>query len=291
MIFTPITAEMREAVERIRLQNGKISSAASFQSLWYWQDVQQLDICLTERMYLVRCRARGERCCYMPVGDRESVLQTLHLLAQEGAFRLCYADADDVRILAQAFPHGMQFRPERDAAEYLYDLEILSAMHGQAYSRIRKLIHRFEQNYRVTLRPISEETAQDMRQILTEWTAMQPDSSHSEYPAAARMLDSVGRMPFSGVIVYLDGAPAAAAGGFPLSDDTFDVSFVKDTRTANGLGVYARCMLAKQLAGQYRFLDAEEDLGRPGLRELKTSLHPVRMLQMWEVMYHQSSND
>ena len=38
----PIVPEMREAVERIRIQCGKINSAVSFQSLYYRQDMQQI---------------------------------------------------------------------------------------------------------------------------------------------------------------------------------------------------------------------------------------------------------
>lgn len=82
---------MRDTVERIRLQSGKIHSAASFQSIYYWQDVQKLDICLTDSAYLVRCRDRGVHDYYMPVGDADEIRALLTALAAEGAFRLHYA--------------------------------------------------------------------------------------------------------------------------------------------------------------------------------------------------------
>ena len=65
---------------------------------------------------------------------------------------------------------------------------------------------------------------------------------------------------------------------------------MKDSREINGLGVFVRCMLAQQLAGKYRFIDAEEDLGRPGLRSLKCSLNPVKMIRMWEAAFPDSAD-
>ena len=59
---------------------------------------------------------------------------------------------------------------------------------------------------------------------------MEPDAEDSDPEAAQRMIDTVGTFPFEGIAFYLNGKPAAAAGGFPLSPETFGVCFVKDSR-------------------------------------------------------------
>ncbi len=63
---------------------------------------------------------------------------------------------------------------------------------------------------------------QDMQQILTEWSSMQTDTESSDLEAAQRMIASVGEFPFFGILIDLAGKPAAAAGGFPLSEDTLN---------------------------------------------------------------------
>ena len=70
--------------------------------------------------------------------------------------------------------------------------------------------------------------------------------------------------------------------GFPLADDAYDVAVSKYAVHVQGITYYTLRELMRSLPAQYRWFNLEEDLGLPGLREMKEHFLPDGKHEIWE---------
>ena len=85
-----------------------------------------------------------------------------------------------------------------------------------------------------------------------------------------------------GVVVYLEGRPASFMLGFPLGEDVFDAAVGKSAVNVQGLTYYTLWQLMRSLPERYRWFNLEEDLGLPGLRDMKEHFLPDGKHEVWE---------
>ena len=76
----------------------------------------------------------------------------------------------------------------------------------------------------------------------------------------------------------MDGKVCAFNFASPLTADTADVHVEKADDTFEGSYAVINNALAKLLLPKYKFLNREEDLGLPGLRQAKESYRPEILL-------------
>lgn len=89
-------------------------------------------------------------------------------------------------------------------------------------------------------------------------------------------------LDLEGIIISVDDAVAGYAYGMFLPGGAFDVMVLKGTLTYRFIWRVILQELAKRVRGRAEFLNLEEDLGLPGLRENKESYQPCELL----VKYH-----
>ena len=292
MVFEPITPAHREAVERIRRTWGAgTCSSHAFQSLYLWQNVMQLTIHPEDDFFAVRIRRNGENCWFMPCGNPEKILRFLDSLRQKGGFRLFYVQTDEMRFLKENLPFPLTFRQDRDAWEYLYDTAEQCRAEGRRFSQIRYVINRLKRLYHTEIRPLTPETADDAEAVIRAWSARKEisfDLHEGDVTEACTVIRQQEMLSSAGVIVYLDGIPSAVSAGFPISSDTFDLCLYKQSIRERGLGYLSFHALNQQAADSFRFVNLEEDLGIPGIRDHKLRLRPAGFTEMWEAIYEPS---
>ena len=289
MTFSPITLSQREKAEKIRKQYGNTQSAwHAFHSLLIWQTHLGLTIHLEDDFFAVRYGAAGENCYYMPCGKPEKVLRFLEELRQQGDFRLFFANQSDVRFLREQVPFPLHFQYDRDSSEYLYDVDAHCSMKGTRFSKLRYEIRQLEQAHRMTSKPLDNSDKEAVETILRAWA----EQKHLEYGRHEGDLDAVislfrngHTLGVRGIMVFMDGMPAAIAAGAPLSEEGCDLCLYKQSVRERGLGIYTFRKFVEQLQGTYRFINMEEDIGIPGLRIHKQKLQPDGMSHMWEAVY------
>ena len=99
---------------------------------------------------------------------------------------------------------------------------------------------------------------------------------------ALRALEKREALGLHGVIVYLAQRPAAFMLGFALTEDTFDAAVGKCAMDVQGLTYFTLRELMRSLPERYRWFNLEEDLGLPGLRDMKEHFLPDGRHQIWE---------
>lgn len=287
--FSRIVPEMRDAVNRIRVRYGHTLSAwHAFHSLYLWQDQLGLSIYLTDDMYAVKFESLGRSCYMMPCGAPDRILEFLETLQQKGKFRLCFLRREDVLFLLEKFPYPLSFPYDRNNTEYLFDIESACGMKGKAYRNIRHKLLRIQSQHEVYAEPLTRSNLPAAINIVRIWhdgkqSVSQQKSDDAD--VAVFFLRHMEELSASGSLIYMDGEPVSVAAGIPISDTVFDFCVHKQISASKGLGTLSYLMLMEQFRGKYTLLNAEEDMGIPGLRVNKQEMHPCRLLDMWEAVY------
>jgi uncharacterized protein len=190
---------------------------------------------------------------------------------------------------------------DRNNADYLYNARDLIDLAGRKYDAKRNSIKRFLAEHKFRYRELTPELVTECRKFEEHWCldrSCQSDEGLShEQEAIYEMLDSfpalssaaIGyRLPSTGFglrggALEVEGSIVAFALGEALNRETLVVHVEKaDAKLA---GVYAVISneFCRHEAGRYRYVNREQDLGIPGLRQAKQSYHPVRMVETFKL--------
>ncbi len=282
---TAIDLPHRERIEGWRRSSRHALSAHAFTSLFLWQAQMKLRLCLCDGGYSVRCDRGDAPSWFFPCG--EDGMMRAFLAALMPGKRLIYLREQDVSYLHAHFPGAFAIARRPDDDEYLYSIAEHLALSGGAYANMRTQVHKIERDFAVRNAPLDARSRNDALTIIRRWTAARQRFEHCDLrddevdETAVSMLEALG---MEGVVTYLDGAPMAVTAGFALTPDTFDIAVSKCADNLQGLSYYAKRALMAQLAPRYARINLEEDLGIPGLRRMKQSLHPVGMNPIWEAI-------
>ena len=235
-----------------------------------------------------------------PIGDGDigAVLDAIiHDARARGLeCRLTSLTAADCALLEERYPGQFRFHPDRDGCDYIYDINNLADLPGRKYQRKRNFLNRFRQNHPdCTLVPISPSLLPQVKQMLTQWyqnrrTPETQDAYHMEQVALRRAFEKWEELALEGVALMENDRILAMTVGSFLTEDTFDVHFEKAQEEIDGAYAAINQGFAAYLREKYpalRYLNREDDLGLPGLRQAKLSYYPERLVvkfwaNLWE---------
>lgn len=224
----------------------------------------------------------------MPCGAPEKVMQYLESLKEHGSFRLFNLCEADKAFLETQSPGQFQFRYDRDNSEYLYDIEKSCDLSGKQNKYIRRDIRSITEAHLVETEPLTAQNISTALQIVSDWFHADLRGEiirRAELHISETLFRNMEMLSAQGFLLRLDGRPAAVAAGIPLSDTVFDFCLLKQSTGEKGLGTLMYHTLMQQLRGSYQYLNAEEDMGIPGLRQKKTEMHPSGLIHIWEAVY------
>lgn len=275
---------MRTRVDGIRRAAGHKASSHAFASLFLWQKDMGLSILLEEDMFAVRCRWRGDNAWFFPCGREEAVSRFLEELLMTGPVTLCYMREEDAAFLGRRFPGRFSILERPEDHEYIYDREGQESLTGGRFVRLRNDLHAAERGRTLTWRRIGPEDLPLFWDIYAAWVreGSRESAALADSGAVRLLVDNWQALDVTGVLACVDGEPLAAAAGYPIGEDVFDISFCKAKNRLRGLPVYTRRALIGSLDDRFTLINAEEDLGSEGLRLMKTIMRPIEMLKMYE---------
>jgi uncharacterized protein len=177
---------------------------------------------------------------------------------------------------------------DTSASNYIYLSDLLSRLPGRKYARKRNLLSQAQASYHWTTEPITESLTEACREVLQriqEEEKPEIDSNlQQELAALARTLHLWQILRQQGILLRVDGRPAAFSIFEPIATDTVAVHFERALRSYKGLYQVINSETARIIAAQgFTFINREEDLGSPGLREAKRSYAPVKMVPAYEL--------
>lgn len=187
-------------------------------------------------------------------------------------------------ILTQQFP-TLKIEEDRDFFDYVYKTSDLAELPGTKYGKIRNRLNKFKKNYAYTTEDITEDNIEEVNEFLKRWCLWKDCSSdellENERKAIMYSMEHFYDFNFKGLALRIDDVMQAIAVYEKMNPDTIVVHFEKGSPDHDGIYKAINMETAKKVRDIVPFIDREEDLGIPGLRQAKLSYNPDHFIELY----------
>lgn len=280
-VFSPVTIEMRDEIHPIlsKLKSGV--SEFTFANIFLFRDTYSYRVSRLGRdQLLISGTKSAEPFVALPCGlpDDELLMELFqeHLyiknLAQE------YAEGERLRLERM----GFCVIEDRDNFDYLYTVKDLAQLPGKKYHKKRNLVKQFINNYEYSEVEIDSTNRDDAFFVARSWAEGREDPGDTK--AALEALELSLILDLKGYLYYVDGRPAAYVLGEDIARGRgFVVHFEKAIGDYKGIYQFINKAFASILPHHYHYINREQDLGDPGLRQAKMTYRPSGFVKKYRV--------
>ncbi len=181
---------------------------------------------------------------------------------------------------------------DRDNHDYVLSVDELAEFRTTRYGSKKSWYNNFIKHNSEGLRSgivdiTAQEVAKEMESVVGEWQRSQnrdDEDSHNEFVAIRRCLEYAKELKVQGFGVYINDKMI----GFQIFEvlphsEVMD-HYEKADVDYKGVFEYIKHEAAKHLASEnLKFINMEQDLGLPGLRQAKESYRPIKFLKKFTV--------
>ncbi len=174
--------------------------------------------------------------------------------------------------------HALDCEEDIDNHEYIYRREDLAELSGRKYHKKRNLIAQFKDRREYIVKPINEDTRTDALDILNTWHKL--SDNDADYIPAKEAILYQHMLKLEGWILYLKTTPVAYTLGETIPNtNTWAMHYEKALISYKGAFQVIDMETAKHLPATIEYINKEQDLGKPGLRQAKESYRPVSFVK------------
>lgn len=286
--FKPISIDDKELITSYTIPTAEQDCDLSFANLYSWHFMTESSYALIHNQLVIRFSHPEEGHEYfMPFGSGNPmpVIEELESMARKTGERLCLRGiSPDIRNkLESYYPTLFDYSEDRDYFDYIYNRQDLAELKGKNYQPKRNHVNKFRKAYPFTYEPLTPELIPECVEFEASWCRRhgcdENENIRNERRAlieAFRQWDALG---LTGAVIRIEGEVTAFTFGAPINHNTFGVHYEKADINIDGSYSAINQYFAAHLPEQYLYLNREEDLGIPGLRQAKLSYHPVKLLE------------
>ena len=195
---------------------------------------------------------------------------------------------DDAFVAGYLKDTGCQAIEDRNSFDYLYLREELAALPGNRFHKKRNRVSYFTTRHTHQVDLFSPEHLCGCLQLLDEWGRVAEVEGNLsfglEMDATVEALSRAEELGLAGVVVTVAGEVRAFAVGELLNRDTAVCHFEKADHFMEGLSQLVNREFCRLLFSDCRYVNREQDLGEPGLRNAKLSYHPVELVRKLRII-------
>ena len=304
MIFHPLTLSDREAMQAVTLHSGRRNCNYTFANLVGWKFLFGTEVCVLDNAVVLRYTFEGQR-AYMVCTAEALSWELIEALFDDSNGDLTLMGLEDSQVKAPlSFPRlggspdaktslpqlgevrrGLSVESVRNQFDYIYRRTNLTTLHGKHLDAKRNHINRFRAEHPdFEYRPLTPELFDECRRLTKIWQEdkNQNDNGNDTINAEHRVMETIfsnwDALGMTGGSIFVDGRMVAFTYGAAVTTDTLDICVEKADRHVEGAFAIINQQFAEYLPEQYIYLNREEDMGIPGLRQAKLSYHPEILL-------------
>jgi hypothetical protein len=292
--FSPIEMDDREKLTAFLAKHPQPLTGYTFATLAAWETFFHYEWAFVEPETLLISYVFGpdpHRHLMQPVGlFSAEVAQSLAGRAGDLPYPLkIICVCEDFLSDHVEFCRSFSASEDRNISNYIYKASALAKLPGRKYARKRNLLAQAESLYAWSCQALTPELISSCFSILDSIVEEEEpvlegmlkwETSALEY--TLRHFDSLSQQ---GLLVSVGGRPVAFSIYEPISPKTVAVHFERALRSHKGLHQVINWETAKAIAAQgYEFINREEDIGDPGLRDAKLSYHPIKLLKSYQLV-------
>lgn len=298
--FVPITINAKEIITSFTLPSNYQNCDFSFSNMCSWRFLYDSEFAVIDNFLLIRFWIENKkRVAYMmPVGNG-NLRQAISLL-EEDSLRLGHPlcmlgiTPDAKRQLEEAMPGDFYYIPERDYFDYIYLREDLISLKGKKLQPKRNHINKFTKTYPYEYISITPGIVSQCLDLERLWFNENKDSDdekelNDERRSLQFALQHSEELGLIGGAIKVAGNIVAFSFGAPINHNTFGTHVEKADVNYEGAYAIINKEFAAHLPEQYTYINREEDLGIPGLRQAKLSYNPAILLEKCAVIKRSES--
>ena len=290
--FQPVTLADKELINSYLTQLRPTIIEQSFNTLFPWQQPHAYHFAIFEDWLLLRTTYQGRTSFLPPVGPEQNYARAVDALAEyadELELVLCFSEVTRpyAELLNRTRPEFFQTFSDRNAANYIYNIEDLTNLSGKKYHAQKNLLNSFKRNYPgYQFRAVTPELLPLCREQLAFWCEQNNSTSFptllQERVAIEQMFSHWQELDLYGAAILLGERVEAFAIAEILNDDTVAILIEKANSDIKGLYSAINQMFLAEYWQDFQFVNRAEDLGLSNLRRTKLGYLPCRLeMKYW----------
>lgn len=251
-------------------------SEYSFANIYLFRAIHQYEVLMEADEVFVRGKTRDNDSFIMLTKHPKFLTADQMKFAFSQASFLYPIPQEWIRSFA---PRMIQIGFREADDDYIYRQTKLANYPGRHLDSKRNLVKQLTNQHQVNSIDFSDQKL-EAEEILAEWQSEQEsDPNLTDYLPCKEAIHLFSHLNLHGRIVYVDQKPAAFALGEWRTKECYVVHFTKALRSIKGLYQYLYQDLAKSIEGRATWINLEQDLGIPSLRDSKHSYLPDQLLR------------
>lgn len=258
-------------------------SELTFANLYLFRAVHDYRLTMVGDALVVLGRGYDGSSYFLPplAGDVPAALERLLSLG------LTLYGADDAFAERYLSLNELELAPDRDNFDYLHLKEGMATLAGKEYHKKKNRVNYFMVRHRFQVETYHGGHLAGALALLEEWRRVRidpaPASVEGEVAGAAEALRLAAELGLSGIVILVDGVVKGFALGECLNRETAVCHFEKGDLFMDGLSQLLDREFSRLLFTGCTYLNREQDLGEPSLRQSKLSYHPVELIRKYRV--------
>lgn len=287
--FKRIALEDKPVFDKHYAKYPPVHSDNLFTTMISWMEYSNYHYAVVDENIIIMTELDNKIRLRPPLGKQNVDLlkQVLTLAVREGSEEpFGVVDTKMKEWISKEFPR-LKFFEHRDYFDYVYLSSDLADLPGTNYAKIRNRLNKFKKNYKYTTEIISEENMDEVNEFLKRWCLWKDCESdivlENERKAIVYSMAHFFDLGLSGLVIRINGNIEALAVYEKMNPDTAVVHYEKGSPYFDGIYKAINMETAKILQKDFLFINREEDMGIPGLRQAKLSYRPHHMVEVFHV--------
>ncbi|OPX95314.1 MAG: hypothetical protein A4E58_02178 [Syntrophorhabdus sp. PtaB.Bin006] len=290
--FKPIELEDRDVFRNFFRTYKAVTSELTFTNLFIWRFHYSFQWTLHKDWIIILC-TEGENgvCALEPVGPSsraEVTRMLLEWMGDEKGERNPRIERADERLAGEVEGiEGISVEPARDHFDYVYLRDELIRLAGSKYRSKRNHINQLLRGYSFRYAPLDSEHVGDCLELQEKWCRLRRCEDDlnllGEWEAVREILMSYENLDVQGGVVTIENKVMAFTIGEMLNDETVVVHIEKADPDIPGLYPVINQQFCENNWQDARYINREQDLGVPGMREAKLSYYPDHLVKKYRI--------
>jgi hypothetical protein len=286
--FEPIELERNKDYTRLLAQCPQVASDYSFLNLWAWARDYGLQWAWEDD--LVWIRQTDPRVVYWaPIGAWEKIGWRARFNPNGREFtRFCRVPQQLTDCWHTELGELAKVSEDRGNWDYIYACEDLIELKGNRYHKKKNLLNQFRKKYDYAYVPLKSELVELAIGMQTDWCTWRDcessDILSAENRAIYKILEKWDDLDDTiGGAIMVDDRMVAYTVAEHLTADTVLIHFEKGDTVFKGVYQAMNQMFLEKSAGDFAFVNREQDLNDEGLRKAKLSYLPAYFLKKYQI--------
>ncbi len=290
--FRPIQMEDREEINGRLWKYQPQTSELTFTNLFIWRFRYAFQWAVYRDWLLILGAARPHDLFLLPpVGPpfrREVVRIILTWLNKEKGMEEPRIERADRRLIAElADPDEFLIEPARDQFDYVYRREDLVSLAGRKYHAKRNHITKFRESHPFHSVPLDSGNLKACLGLAETWCGIRRCEEDlnllEEWGAVREALNHFEVLQVRGGAIVMEDKIEAFALGEMLNETTAVVHVEKANPEIQGLYAVINQQFCERAFPAATYVNREQDLGAPGLRQAKLSYYPDHLVEKFQI--------